>query len=409
MMTDESGPTATSAPDQPVEPEAPVTATPAPAPGALVLALLALGWLTAMLWSARAAISSAGLSSMEITLAAYSLPGLISASLVGGAAVSLVLGNLMTRLGIWRSTPRFLVSLVAGLATGFLAALVVTLSSGEGSAIMVLAGTAAAAATVGGIVGGLRSTLVVAAIVAAGLAVFAVGFALNYFKDPLLDLYGFGETQESRLTAVRWFARTVSVTSALATGLLVFGYLRTAGRRVVEQGTGAVPALRWPAYLIAGAGPGLLLLVTEILTRTAGAEVIRLAGAISEADQTVQSDFGGSRVNHLLLVLFGGALTAIIAFGRTLRPAEEATSSPSDPRDPDRDGAEGDGPEDGAREDAGTEAPDDADARSEVDGPAPATDGGTGTATASGTDTASGTEPGKEHQPADRPEPVAGR
>ncbi|MDG4784883.1 hypothetical protein O7626_02865 [Micromonospora sp. WMMD1102] len=405
MMTDESGPTATSAPDQPVEPEAPVTATPSPvpAPGALVLALLALGWLAAMLWSAKAEISSAGLSSMAITLAAYSLPGLISASLVAGAAVSLVLGNLMTRLGIWRSTPRFLVSLVAGLATGFLAALVVTLSYGEGSAIMVLAGTAAAAATVGGIIGGLRGTLVVAAVVAAGLAVFAVGFALNYFKDPLLELYGFGETQVSQVTAARWFARTVSVTSALAAGLLVFGYLRAAGRRAVERGTGAVPTLRWPAYLIAGAGPGLLLLVTEILVRTAGAEVIRLAGAISEADQIVQSDFGNSRVNHLLLVLFGGALTAIIAFGRTLRPAGEATSPPSDPRNPDRDDAEGNGPEDGARDGTGTEAPDDAAARSAADGPAPATDDDTG----AGTDTRADT--GQEHQPADRPEPVAGR
>ncbi|GAA3754117.1 hypothetical protein GCM10022225_43600 [Plantactinospora mayteni] len=400
-MTKESGTTATSAPDQPVEPEAPVTAAPplVPAPGALVLALLALGWLAAMLWSAKAEISSSGITSMAITSAAYALPGVISASLVCGAAVSLVLGNLMTRLGIWRSTPRFLVSLVAGLATGFLSALVVTLSYGEGSAIMVLAGTTAAAATVGGIAGGLRNTLVVAAVVAAGLAVFAVGFALSYFQDPVLNLYGSGDTQASQLTAFRWFSRTSSLASGLAAGLLAFGYLRVAGRRAVERATDTVPSLRWPAYLIAGAGPGLLLLAAEVLTRTAGAEVLRLAGALSEADRAAQSLLGGSRINHALLVLFLGSLTAIIAFGRTLRPAEESTGTPPGPRDADRDGSEGADPADGI---------DDA-AKDPTDKAAEPTDEPTATtdeATAPGDD-----RTGDDHQPADRPEPVgkAGR
>ncbi|MFD0967521.1 hypothetical protein [Plantactinospora endophytica] len=391
-MTKESGTTAIPAPDQPGEPESPVTAAPPPlpAPGAFVLAVFALGWLAAMLWSTKAEISTAGLSSMTTTLAAYALPKLVSASLVGGAAVSLVLGNLMTRLRISRSTPRFAVSLATGLSVGFLAALVVTLSYGEGTAIMVLAGTTAAAATVGAIAGGLRNTRVVAAVVAAGLAAFAVGFALNYFKDPILDLYGFGDTQASQVNAYRWFSRTISLASGLAAGLLVFGYLRAAARRTAERATDAVPPLRWPAYLVAGAGPGLLLLTTEILVRTAGAEVIRLAGAISEADQVVQDDLGRSRINHLLLVLFVGALTALIAFGRTLRPTEESTeASTPGPRDPDEDGAGGDGPADR------TEHDDDPDGAPTAESDRPTTDGDAGD--------------GTDHQPADRPEPVAGR
>lgn len=344
-MTKESGTIAISAPDQPVEPESPVTAAPppVPAPGAIAFALLALGWLAAMLWSAKAEISSSGISSMAITSAAYALPGVISASLVSGAAVSVTLANLLTRCGVRRGTPRFLAALAAGLATGLLSALVVTLSYGEGSAIMVLAGTTAAAATVGGIAGGLRNTLVVAAIVAAGLAVFAVGFALSYFQDPVLSLYGSGDTEASQLTAFRWFSRTSSLASGLAAGLLAFGYLRLADRRVTRRTTEAAP-LRWPAYLIAGAGPGLLLLTAEVLTRTAGAEVLRLAGAISEADRAAQSLLGGSRINHALLVLFLGSLTALIAFGRTLRPAEESAETPPEPRGRDHDRAEGDGP-----------------------------------------------------------------
>ncbi|WP_199853344.1 hypothetical protein [Plantactinospora sp. BC1] len=400
MMTKESGTTATPAPDQPVEPEAPVTAAPppVPAPGALVLAVLALGWLAAMLWSARAEISSAGLSSMATVQTAYALPGLVSASLLGGAAVSLVLGNLMTRLGIWRSTPRFAVSLAIGVSVGFLAALVVTLSYGDGSAIMVLAGTVAAAATVGAIVGGLRNTLVVAAIVAAGLAVFAVGYALNYVKDPLLDLYGFGDTEVSQLTAYRWFNRTVSLASGLAAGLLVFGYLRTAGRRAVERVTGTGPQLRWPAYLITGAGPGLLLLTTEILIRTAGAEVIRLAGAISDADQIVQADLGRSRINHLLLVLFVGALTALIAFGRTLRPAEESAGTPSGPDDSDRGGAEGAGPTEMVDDPAEDPTAEDLAAEDQTAEAAEPSAEGEESPRSDGDD---------DHQPAERPEPVA--
>ncbi|MEQ4304928.1 hypothetical protein ABNF97_26685 [Plantactinospora sp. B6F1] len=401
-MSEESGTTATSAPDQPVEPPATATAPPlVPAPGALVLALLAVGWLAAMLWSAKAGISSSGITSMAITSAAYALPGVISASLVSGAGVSLVLGNLLTRLGVRRSTPRFLVSLVAGLATGFLAALVVTLSYGEGSAIMVLAGTTAAAATVGGIAGGLRSTLVVAAVVAAGLAVFAVGFALSYFQDPILNLYGAGATEASQVNAFRWFSRTSSLASGLAAGLLAFGYLRAAGRRAVERATGAVPSPRWPAYLIAGAGPGLLLLAAEVLTRTAGAEVLRLAGAVSEADRAAQSLLGGSRINHATLVLFLGSLTALITFGRTLRPAEESTATPSDPRGADQDGADRGGADpsradrDGAEpagEDTGADDAPDSSPRVESGGAA-----------------ADDAADGKDHEPADRPEPVAGR
>ncbi|MFC6014608.1 hypothetical protein ACFP2T_00150 [Plantactinospora solaniradicis] len=416
-MTKESGTTAISDPDQPVDLESPPAATappPVAAPGAVALALLSLGWLAAMLWSAKAEISSSEVSSMAITSAAYALPGVISASLVSGAAVSVTLANLLTRLGVRRSTPRFAAALAAGLATGLLAALVVTLSYGDGSAIMVLAGTTAAAATVGGIAGGLRGTLVVAAIVTAGLAVFAVGFALSYYQEPLLSLYGSGDTQASQLTAFRWFSRTSSLAGGLAAGLLAFGYLRLAGRRIADR-TGAAIPLRGPAYLIAGAGAGLLLLTAEVLTRTAGAEVLRLAGAVSEADSAGQNWLGGERIIHGMLVLFVGALTALIAFGRTLRPVEESmTGTTPEPRDPDHDGAvDGRGsddghPEAGVADDGDTEERAEepgAEPRAAADGPDEAARAGTGDRAEAG-DRA---EPDDGVEPDDRPEPASQR
>ncbi|MBE1487333.1 hypothetical protein [Plantactinospora soyae] len=430
MMTKESGTTAISDRDQPVDLESPPAATaplPPAAPGAVVLALLSLGWLAAMLWSAKAEISSSGVDSMAIASAAYALPGVISASLVSGAAVSLALANLLTRFGVRRTTPRFAAALAAGLATGLLSVLALRLSYGDGSTIMIIAGSIAAAATVGGIAGGLRSTLVVGAIVAAMLAVFAVGFALSYFKNPVLSFYGASATDPERYeNAMNLFRWTGSLAGGLAAGLLAFGYLRIAGRV-----TPATPP-RWPGYMIAGAGAGLLLLTAEVITRTAGAEMLRMASAISEIDRSGQDSLGGSRLSHAMVVLFVGALVATIGFGRTLRPAEEsATGGEPELRDRDQDGMPDDRPaDDGIDADTDTDTGAEADAdtgagaaaaaaaaadedrtrmptttadeiRASKTGEPTAVDGG-------GTEGAGRAEAGEDHEPADRPEPVAG-
>jgi hypothetical protein len=76
-------------------------------------------------------------------------------------------------------------------------------------------------------------------------------------------------------------------------------------------------------YALAGGGPGLLLLVGEGLTRTAGARVLDLAGRVSELEQVVQRLLSGARFNSALIVLFVGAISAMIAVGRTLKPAAE--------------------------------------------------------------------------------------
>ncbi len=80
---------------------------------------------------------------------------------------------------------------------------------------------------------------------------------------------------------------------------------------------------RWPAYLVAGAGPGLLLLLAEVIIRVGGRSLIDLAAALSEADAVAQTSLGTSRVDNAIWVLFVGALTALITFGRTLTPASD--------------------------------------------------------------------------------------
>jgi hypothetical protein len=285
-------------------------------PGALTLAGLSLLWLLGMLWTARASIRSAGDASVAIFLAAYSLPAVISASLVGGAAVGLaVLDRATPRLGD-RPTSRSLVATGAGLVTGLVAAAIVTLSYGSGSAMMVLGGTVAAAATVGGALASVRATPIVAASIVASLCVFVVGVLFQPFHGELMSLYGAGSSGPSQKSANGLFAATVALTSGLVGGYLAYRYLRRVTRT-------ARPAPRWPAFLGAGAGAGVMLLLTEAIIRIAGGPVLSLAKSLSEIDASGLAWLDGSRINYGLVVLFVGAITALIAFGRTLpRPGQ---------------------------------------------------------------------------------------
>ncbi|MEV6690268.1 hypothetical protein AB0M35_02145 [Micromonospora sp. NPDC051196] len=301
------------------------------APGALVLALLAAGWLAAMLWSTREAINSATAGVTAISLSAFALPGVISAALVAGAAVGLAAGEPVTRRGD-RATLRFAVAVGAGLLVGLAAALAIELSYVGNLTTRTIAGTTAAAAVIGGALAGTRNGAVVGAVASAALGtlVFVVGFSVA--RDPLFNLFGAGDSQQSLVNAATWVSRTESLLAGLLAGFLAFGYLTWARRRAARRDTTAT-GLRWPAYLVAGAGPGLLLLLAEVIIRVGGRSLIDLAAALSEADAVAQTSLGTSRVDNGIWVLFVGALTAMIIFGRTLTPAPETDSTDTDPAD----------------------------------------------------------------------------
>ncbi|GAA4681064.1 hypothetical protein [Phytohabitans rumicis] len=282
------------------------------APGASILAVIALAWLAAMMWSSHAEITS-GEGTLAITSAAMALPTVISAGLVAGAAVSLAVSQLLRRL---RGPLLFAVAVGSGLVVGVLAAVAIVSSYGGGEASTVLAGTLAAAVTAGGALAGVRARGVVGAIVTAGLVVFAVEQVLDNFKPTLMSFYGEGDDPSSRLSASGWSALTIAVVTGIAAGVAAYVYLRRAARRTPDQPP------RWPAYAIAGAGPGLLLIAAEVIIRTLGGDVLALAGSVSEADATAQQMMDSSRLNNALVVLFVGAIATIIAFGRTLPRAK---------------------------------------------------------------------------------------
>ncbi|PZG15786.1 hypothetical protein C1I95_18860 [Micromonospora craterilacus] len=335
-MSNQPGGSTAAQPDRP-EALAPIdrmaTATdapagnPAPAPGTLALALLAVGWLAAMLWSTREAIDSATAGVTAVSLSAFALPGVISAALVTGAAVGLAAGEPVTRRRD-RMTLRFAVAVGAGLLVGLAAALTINLSYADNTTTRTIAGTAAAAAIIGGALAGARNGAVVGAVASAALGTLAFVVAFSVARDPLFDLFGAGDSQQSLVSAATWVSRTESLLAGLVAGGLAFGYLTWARRRAAHN---AATGLRWPAYLVAGAGPGLLLLLAEVIIRVGGRSLIDLAAALSEADAVAQTSLGTSRVDNGIWVLFVGALTAMIAFGRTLTPpAEDDAAEPLD-------------------------------------------------------------------------------
>ncbi|WP_189078910.1 hypothetical protein [Mangrovihabitans endophyticus] len=280
----------------------------------IVLAAAGLLWMAGLLYSARATITGRADAEMEVTSTAYALPGAISATLVGGAAVALAVLALAGRSRAFSPTVRFAVTTGTGLVLGALAALSFITINTDGWVYAVVGGTVAAAATVGGAIAGFPESRVVTATCWAAIAVFAVGFALNVVQDPLLRLFGAGDTSASRASAADWFSLTQGLLSGLAAGAVAFLVLH---RR--RDGSGP----RWTRYALAGAGPGLLLVIAEILARTAGSRVLELAGRVSELELAVQQMLSGSRLNNALIVLFVGAITAIILIGRTLGPSAE--------------------------------------------------------------------------------------
>ncbi|MEV4539945.1 hypothetical protein AB0J82_39855 [Asanoa sp. NPDC049518] len=269
-----------------------------PGPGAGLLALLALAWFGTTLWVLQREISTSVTDAVAIASAAISLPTVVSASLVAGAASALVAVNLIARAG-WTpaASTRWAGALVTSVAVGLLGALGVIIGY-DGPGSRVLAATIAAASVVGGALAGLRPTSLVAAVLSGSLAVFAVQFVLNYL--------GAGPISGASTLA--------ALVAGLVAGIVPYVYLRRVTKRETTEGG----ALSWPFYMVTGAGVGITLLVTEVVTRVGGAQVLDAVASLSEYDRAFRAHVDADRLTYTLIVFFVGALTTTIAFGRTL-------------------------------------------------------------------------------------------
>lgn len=353
-----------------------------PGPRTSVLVTLALAWLTAILWFARgftnASITADG-SQQAAVSAAIALPTVVAASLLAGSAVGLATVSVLTARAaalVRRTLSRLAVAAVTGLIVGGLAGASIVLTWHAPGSVTSLA----VALALAGVIGALLAAALPAPVATAGsvatLAVFVTGFAINYlFRERLMNLFGAGNSASSQYNAFWLFALTTAVLTGLVGGVMAFWRLRrgnpaadggesagapgtaapddladagdrgedrdedAAGADVAKDADvmgggvaggvdgvrtgGAVAPTRWPAYLIAGAIPGIMLLLAEAVTRLGGSQLLELAGS-NEADRTAFAWAGESRMNHALVVLFLGAIVATIGFGRTLPPRSDA-------------------------------------------------------------------------------------
>ena len=291
--------------------------------GAGTLALLALVWLLAMLTAARLTIGDApDAGALSVTLAALELPRVVAASLVAGLAVALAMLDLLAAraaaapggradAALGKAPLRTAAAAGTGLVLGAGVAAPVATGYAGLPHILVLAGAVALAALLGGMVAALPERAMVAAGVAGALGAFAVGFAAGHLDTDLRNLFGAGQSPQSVLAASGWVVLTGSLVAGLVAGGLGYAYLGRAGR-----------PLTWPAYLAAGALPGLLLLVAEAVARVGASPLVRLVTQASPADRTVWDYLAAVRVNQGLIVMFTGAVVAILLFGHR-RGAQE--------------------------------------------------------------------------------------
>jgi hypothetical protein len=282
-----------------------------------VLAALSVAWLAATLWSAHATITgSGGDDVLALSRAALALPSVVGASLVAGVALGLAAIELVSRR--WRRdnlAARLAAGLGAGAVAGLVVAALILVGYGTGSSLVVLAAGVGAASLLGGAVSVLRPDGIVGAAVAGTLAWFFLGVLRGALDDQLLGLFGAGDSAASRVHATSRLLLSVAVSGGVLAGLVGYRYLRSRG-----------PELRWPAYLAAGAGPGLLLVAANLVTLAGGARLRGLAAAASDADSVALHYIGTAGLNTALVVLFTGAISAMIAFGRTLKGPDGQTS-----------------------------------------------------------------------------------
>jgi hypothetical protein len=272
--------------------------------GATFLAAFAVAWLTVALWAAyKNIVGDPNISLLAATQAGLALPTVVTASLVAGGALGVLGVGMRTR-----RLPRLAAGATGGLLVGLLGAGAVVLAYSRGSYLTTVAITVGVAAVVGGVLAAVRPTVAVAAGLAGTLATALLGLVKAYFEGDLLRLFGAGGEVESTANAVWLLQNSTSVLSGLAAGLVAFWYLRRSGL-----------ALPWPAYLLAGALPGLLLLGAEAAVWLGGGPLLRAVGAASAFDGQILRSLLAAGFQHSMIVFLVGGIAALIAVGRTMR------------------------------------------------------------------------------------------
>ncbi|WP_426507764.1 hypothetical protein ACPPVO_55815 [Dactylosporangium sp. McL0621] len=244
----------------------------------------------------------------DAAVAALVLPGVLTPTLIAGAAVGvLAVGRFAAEAPV---RGRLLQGGLGGLPVGLVAMGGMLAAYHSGPSVAYVAVTVAVAGVLGGLVAAAQPVSAVAAGAAAGVLASTIGLLVAYFQNDVVDLFGNQETVGSMADASYRLQLTTSIVSGIAAGAMAFGYLRRTGM-----------ALPWPSYPLAGAIPGLLTLGAALIGWIGGLPLSHAVAKQSEFDAAIIASRLPEQVNHGLILLFAGAFVAMILVGRTLKRA----------------------------------------------------------------------------------------
>lgn len=272
-----------------------------------LLAAAGLIWLAATLVTAHASVvGNSDVPAVALGAAAFALPNLVAAALAAGAACGLA----VTRGFARGATPvrRLAVGLATGAGLGGVCAGLVVYGYGTFGQVAALAGTVAAAALLGGAAAALPAPVLGSGLLGT-FGVLLLGLVAGLAQPELVGLVGGGATLDSQVTASYLLAYLVGAAGGVLAGLLAYWFLRRYGARA------------WPWYLLAGAMPGLLLLVAELVCRVGGLSLIEIVRGLSDGDRYAVDLGAFARLRNAMVVTFVGGLAAMVAVGRTVRAA----------------------------------------------------------------------------------------
>ncbi|MGH3739645.1 MAG: hypothetical protein ACRDT6_29195, partial [Micromonosporaceae bacterium] len=128
----------------------------------------------------------------------------------------------------------------------------------------------------------------------------------SLFTSPLRDLLDGAGTGPEIGAAQVTLARLTGVLAGVAAGLVSYAVLRRYRPIGLFGHTGA------------GAAAGLFLLVAEVVTRFTLASVVSEAGGMARDEIWLLQWLGEARLNGALIITFVGAITGLIALGRSM-------------------------------------------------------------------------------------------
>jgi hypothetical protein len=150
---------------------------------------------------------------------------------------------------------------------------------------------------------------------------FALGFLEGLFGGRLREAIVRDDSVAAQLAAVGQIGFAMALVGGAVAGLTASVYLRRSG-------------LKWPAYLAAGAAPGLLLLIADVATRLGGTPLLRAMSGGDVFDERATRLVAATRLSTALVVLFTGAVAAIIVHGRSLDAAKNKLDAAKNTKEP---------------------------------------------------------------------------